>query len=454
MLERAGRRALDRLAYEDAADRFDRALDALTLADAEDASGPVLVARGDALSRAGEPDAARESFSAARTLALRRSDPALLAQAALGFAGLGISIVDLDASAIARLEEALERVEDLALRSRVQARLAVELYYAPDRGRSEALSADAVQSARASGDATALASALGARHVALWRPDRVDERLAVAEEMTAAAQEAGDRHAELQARNWRVTDLFELGDMPAWRQETARHARLAEELRLPAFQWYTPLWAATEAMLAGRYDEADRLVAEAEESGKRAGDRNAELFASMVRFCARIEREDFDETDIEFVEDKIANSATGISYRGSYGWILAGLGQTDRAREEFRTAMTLPHPFDANWLSFQTECAETAVLTDDATYAATLYERLTPYAGRPATAGRAVVSYGAIDRHLGGLAFVLGRNDDAIRHLENAIRLNDALGCTVWRARAERLLERIAASGRCCDPPP
>ena len=294
MLERAGRRALDRLAYEDAADRFDRALDALTLADAEDESGPVLLARGDALSRAGDPDAARASFSAARTLALRQSDPVLLAQAALGFAGLGIAIVDLDASAIARLEEALERVEDLALRSRVQARLAVELYYAPDRGRSEALSADAVQSARASGDATALASALGARHVALWRPDRVDERLAVADEMTAAAHKAGDRHAELQACNWRVTDLFELGDMPAWREETARHAQLGQELRLPAFQWYTPLWAATEAMLAGRYDDAERLVAEAEESGRRAGDRNAELFASMVRFNARIQREDFE----------------------------------------------------------------------------------------------------------------------------------------------------------------
>ncbi len=164
--------------------------------------------------------------------------------------------------------------------------------------------------------------------MALWRPT-LDERLTVADEMTAAAQEAGDRHAELQARNWRVTDLFELGDVPAWREETARHAQLAQALRLPAFQWYTPLWAATEAMLAGRYDEAERLVAEAEESGRRAGDRNAELFAIMVRFCARIEREDFDEADVEFAEDKIANSATGISYRGSYAWILAGLGQTD-----------------------------------------------------------------------------------------------------------------------------
>ena len=75
MLVRAGHRALDRLAYEDAAERFDRALDALELAGAEDDSGPVLLARGDALLRAGEPDAARAAFTAARALALRRSDP-------------------------------------------------------------------------------------------------------------------------------------------------------------------------------------------------------------------------------------------------------------------------------------------------------------------------------------------------------------------------------------------
>ena len=444
MLVRAGHRALDRLAYEDAAERFDRAIEALELAGAEDDSGPVLLARGDALLRAGEPDAARSAFTAARALALRRRDDALLAEAALGFSGLGIAIVDLDAEAIARLEEALERVEEGALRSRVQARLAVELYYAPGCSRSEELSADAVATARACGDTSALASALSARHVGLWRPDRVQERLAVAGEMIAAAREAGDRHAELQAHNWRVADLFELGDMPAWREETARHARLAEELRLPVFQWYTPLWAAVEAMLAGRYDDVERLSAEAEEAGLRAGDRNAELFAGMVRFCAQLEREAFDEIDIEFVEEKIANSPVGLAYRGSYAWILAGLGEAERAREELRETMALPHAFDANWLSLEAECAETSVLIEDASHAATLYERLAPYAGRPATAGRAVSSYGAVDRVLGGLAALLGRDDNAMRHLEDAIRLNDTLGCTVWREHAERHLARIA----------
>jgi len=443
MLVRAGHRALARLAYEDAAERFERALEALDLADAQEEAGLVLLARGDALLRAGDLEAARAAFTEARDVGLRRDDRALLAQAALGFAGLGIAIVDLDAEAIARLEEALERVEDGALRSRLEARLAVELYYAPDRMRSEALSADAVDTAHAARDASALASALGARHVALWRPDRVEERLAVAGDMIAAARDAGDRHAELQGHNWRVTDLFELGDMAGWEDETARHARLAEELRLPVFAWYTSLWRAVRAMLAGRYDEAQGLGAEAEEAGVRAGDRNAALFVGLVRFCAQLEREAYDEMDMGFVEDKIANSPAGIAYRGGYTWVLAGRGETERARHELHAVMALPHAFDANWLSLQAECAEASILVKDATHVATLYERLLPYAGRPVTAGRSVCSYGAVDRVLGGLADLDGRRDDAVRHLQDAVRINAALGCSVWRERSERAQARI-----------
>jgi hypothetical protein len=84
---------------------------------------------------------------------------------------------------------------------------------------------------------------------------------------------------------------------------------------------------------------------------------------------------------------------------------------------------------------------------DDPTHASVLYERLSPYAGRPATAGRAVWSSGAVDRLLGGLAALLGRKTDAVRHLEDAIRINDRLGCTVWREHAERQLARILDSG-------
>jgi hypothetical protein len=444
LLVRAGHRALAGLAYEDAAEHFERALEALELAGGEADAGPVLLALGDALLRAGEPASARARFTAAARLARRRDDPVLLAEAALGYAGLGIAIVDLDTETIARLEAALDALGPgfPVLRSRLLARLAVELYYAPDRRRSETLSAEAVVAA--AGDPSAQAAALNARHVALWRPDRVEERLRTADEMIAAARAAGEPQLELQAHNWRVLDLFELGEMTACRAQIARHNRLADELRLPSFQWYAPLWAASEAALAGRFAEAERLAAEARAAGERAGDGNAELFAGMVEELLHWQRLDYDRSDLAFVLDKVANSPAGPAYQSYVVWILAARGHEAEAKQQLSEWIERDLAFDANWLSAQAEVAEAIVLLEDPTHAQRIYDRLAPYAGRPATSGRAVMSYGAIDRHLGGLAAVLGRYDAAVDHLRAAIARNAELGCTVWQHHSEQWLERLA----------
>jgi hypothetical protein len=41
------------------------------------------------------------------------------------------------------------------------------------------------------------------------------------------------------------------------------------------------------------------------------------------------------------------------------------------------------------------------------------------------------------------LTALLGRKDEAVRHLEDAIRLNESFGCAVWRTRAQRDLTQI-----------
>jgi hypothetical protein len=197
---------------------------------------------------------------------------------------------------------------------------------------------------------------------------------------------------------------------------------------------------AVEALLAGRYDESERLTAEAEAAGVRAGDRNAELFAGMVRFNAQLERGAFGEMDMAFVEDRIAHSQAGPAYRSSYAWILAALGDTARARAELDAVMASRQAFDANWLSSQAESAEACMLLGAADHAAVLYERLLPYAGRPATAGRAACSFGSVDRHLGGLAALLGREADAERHLRAAAARDEEMGCTVWAERSRAAL--------------
>jgi hypothetical protein len=234
--------------------------------------------------------------------------------------------------------------------------------------------------------------------------------------------------------------------MPACREEIARHARLAEELRLPSFTWYAPLWAATRAALAGRFAEAERLAAEARAAGERAGDGNAELFAGMVRELIHCQRGDFARTDMDFLLDKVANSPAGPAYQGYLVWTLAALGRENEARRNLEEWLRRDLAFDANWISAQAEAAEALVLLGDPTHARRIHDRLAPYAGRPATSGRAVMSYGAIDRHLGGLAALLGDTAAAIAHLRAGIDRDAELGCAVWRLHGLRALHRLAPS--------
>jgi tetratricopeptide (TPR) repeat protein len=441
-LRRAGEHALAMLAYEEAAELFARALEVA------DDKGPLLLARGDALLRAGEPAAARACFSEAAALARAGGDPALLARAALGHAGLGVTIIDLDEAAVALLEEALAALgeSEPVLRSELLARLAVELYYAPSRDRSEALSSQAVAVARLGDSPRAVAAALNARHVALWRPDRLRERRDTADAMIEAARAAGDAALELQARNWRVVDLFEAGDIAEWRAEVRRHGELAARLRMPTFTWYTPLWAAVEAVHAGHWDEGVALRERARADGRRAGDRNADLFADMLIGTEVMMRGTWEAFDVALVAEKIATSPAGMAWRSSYAWMLAATGRPDAAREHVALIVAddfAALPFDANWSAAMGEIAEACALLGDAEPAAAVYARLLPYAGGTLTAGRAVGSYGSTERLLAGLAAVLGRPDEAVARHEAALRFNEAAGFTVWAEHSRRALGHI-----------
>jgi tetratricopeptide (TPR) repeat protein len=302
--------------------------------------------------------------------------------------------------------------------------------------------------AREAGDRRAVAAALNARHVALWRPDRLAERLAAAEEMIEVADEP---HLELQARNWRVVDLFEALDMAEWRAEVARHGELAARLRMPAFTWYTPLWAAVEAVHAGRWAQAAELRERARREGMRAGDRNAHLFGEMVSFAEIIMRGTWDALDLDLLHDKIATSPAGMAWRCSYTWLLAATGRPDAAREQFALIAAddfAALPFDVNWASGMGELASACIELRDPELAAALYERLLPYADRALTAGRAISSFGSTQRLLGGLAAVLGRVDEARARLEAAIRRNEETGFTVWAEHARGALADLIVPSR------
>jgi DNA-binding SARP family transcriptional activator len=419
---------------------------------------PLLVARlqcalGEALQQAEGDAEARPAFEAAGAAARRVGDGGLLARAALGLAGQGVTILTVDRERVLLVEEALAALpgDEHELRSRLQARLAIELAYHGDVQRRERLSSEAVAAARASGDARATAAALGARHVVLWGPDHTPERLELADEMLTLARRADDAALELQARTWRIVDLDELGDGPALEAELDAYADTAARTRLTVYAWYVPAWRSARAYLAGRGAEADRLRRQAVELGRRAGDANVG-FVRLIQWAFLLADGRLDEFDIEWHRERMRVSPAGWAYRCMYVWMLAMTGQEAEARRELASqrAAGAPGawPRDTNWLSAVNELSEAAALLGEQELGAELESLLDPFAGRMVTSVRGLHCQGSVMGALGRLAELRGDLRLAADRYERAIGLEERAGAFIWAThRRLRLGELLLRGG-------
>jgi tetratricopeptide (TPR) repeat protein len=427
----AAHEATAALAHSDAAAHLAAAL----AADPPTRDRPeLLIALGHAYDRAGERDAARASFAEAAALARARRDAALLSKASLGFAGLAVVVAAPDPELTELLEEALEATpaQEPSTRARLRARLAVECYYS-DPAAAESLSERAVSDARASGDPGALAAALNAHRVALWRPAHAQSRLDVVDEMIVAAEAAGDRESVLQARNWRVVDLWELARMDAVRREIDGYERLADELGLPHYRWYVPLWRASLALLAGRWDEGRALTAQADALGRRAADPNAPLHARIQRNFSLSAQFRVAEFDRDWSLEQADSAPVPEPWLATVAQIDARSGRHDSARHLLERLTAAGVRMDVNWLQ---ACllADAAADLGDAPAAACLHERLEPYADLFPVIARGAGCYCSTELYLGRLAGTLGRLDEAEARLRRAVATNDAAGSPTFAA--------------------
>jgi DNA-binding SARP family transcriptional activator len=441
---RAAHHCIAQLAYEDAAATAAAALEAL------DAGGgalraDVLLVRGEALLRCGDEAAAREAFGAAAAIARDAGDAERLGRAALGASGLGVTIIAVDEWVVGLLREALGAVtEDGPLRARLLARTAIETYYVSTPPQRKATGDEAVRVAQRSLDPAALVAALNARRVALWSAAYLTERLDTAAEMVAAAERARDVEGVLQGRNWLVADLLEAGEVDAAGAEVERHEALADRLRLPAYQWWGPMWRSTLAIAAGRVGEAEALIGEFAAIGARTADRNALLYAEVQRFVLAMMG--FGEPPPIASLDRERDRPADYAYRAGYAWYLATRGEADGARE--LVAWIAADDWarladDMNRLAALCEVAQAIVIAGDATHAAGAYDRLAPYAARNVVNARGAGGYGSAELHLGLLAALLGRDADARAHLAAAVERNTALGADAWTAASRAALEAL-----------
>jgi tetratricopeptide (TPR) repeat protein len=450
---RAGERAAGQLAYEDAANCYRRALDALALTQVADESlrGRLLLLLGESQRKSGDPGA-KTTLKEATDAARMGAAASVLADAALLYAGpiqASTAVLRADQSLeISLLEEAaaLLSPEDPLL-VRVLARLAVALFWVFRRDDSLVLSERALGLARRGTDPAALSAALSAHRYATWAPGNALERLEGAREIQRLARKAGDREQELEAISWMLMDLIELGDGPAANESLDAYVGLAQELKQPRYVGMGRQFLALREITEGRFESGGALAQEAMEIGQQIQNPDAmSWFAAqmVVIWRATGALKQFESAIRDAVEIAPVPAA-----RAGLTLILVDLGLRDEARVQLDAMAAHDFtdlPRDLIFLQTTATLAEVAWSLGDRPRAERLYDILSPFAAFNALSGPPPLNvWGPIPLFLGMLLSTLGRHEEAEHQFTVAIRMCDALNANPLKANTQHVYASMLA---------
>jgi tetratricopeptide (TPR) repeat protein len=469
---RAGERAMETHAYEEAAAEYERALDALPFAGPDEALRCELLLRlGAARVRAGRYPEAKESHLQAAEISRTLGVPEQLARAALGFGEPQVEGGLVNRQLVALLNEALDALgpDDSPLRVRLLARLSVELTFSDEAELIESLSRQAVEMARRLGHVATLGAALDARWMAVWGPDGLDERSALADETLHLAQETGDRELELVGRAQRAAGALESGDFRTVEADIAAYARLADEFRMPVRQWTETSMRAMRALLQGSFEEAERLAGE----GLALQPERLNVRWAHLNQVALLRWQQGRLGELRETWQTLVERFPGAGF--ARGWLAladAEGGNGDDARRGLWPVVehVLQHRRNGLWLPAFALASLVSAHLDDAEAAGRLYPVALPYANHviAMTMEQPVVCFGSASLYLGLLATIASRWVEAEEHFDAALWTHDRLGATPFvactqyeyarmlvrrgrdgdRSRALELLDRVAATAR------
>src|SRR5262249_4870394 len=158
----------------------------------------------------------------------------------------------------------------------------------------------ALVQARTLADERVLAAALHARRIAIWGPDELPARLAIATELMHVAARAGDAELELEGRQWRLRALLEQGQAGAVDAQRRREHARAVELRQPSLRYKANNWQAARAVLEGRFAAVEAAVQGWLEEGSRAKNQYVHIDATLLQFSLRNAQGRLGELTAEF----------------------------------------------------------------------------------------------------------------------------------------------------------
>ncbi|MEA2467908.1 MAG: eukaryotic-like serine/threonine-protein kinase, partial [Thermoleophilaceae bacterium] len=454
----AAKRAVSLMAYEEGADLYESALQALELKQPTPGRhhGELMVKLAHAQTRAAEGHLAKDNYRRAALLARELGDHDLFAEAAEGLSGWQ-EVGKIDHEAIGLIEEALELLgeHDSTVRARLLARLAIAVYFVSPT-RREQLARDAVAMARRVGDPATLAFALNDAHFVLHGPGSDRDRVALATELIEVAERAGDHEFATEGRGMRLIDLLEAGDIQRVDREIPIYDREAAGLRQPNYKRYALIRLAMKELLAGRFENVERLLEKfSPETARHGLEPNTLQAFGVVTFALRRDQGQLEEVEATF--RRFVDEYPAVpGWRAGLAVLYRELDREADARREFDLLAEDDFaiiPKDANWIASMALISEVAHYLNDVPRAAWLYDRLLPYAKRNIVVGGGWTCHGNAERFLGLLAHTLGRYEAADRHFRAGRIANASIGAHPLVAigryeHARLLLDRNAPGDR------
>jgi class 3 adenylate cyclase/tetratricopeptide (TPR) repeat protein len=407
----------------------------------------LLTQLGTAERQAGDPEH-RETLLRACRLAQRADDTDRLVAAALANnSGTFSRFQGMDHERIGMLEAALAAIGPVGSddrRALLLGTLANELTYSGDYARRRELAEGALRSARATGNPGLLVRVANLAFYPLWVPDTLPERLALTEESLAALPVAGDPLARFWTSQSGLLNLVQAGRVADAAPLLDAICEQADRLAQPALRWRALHTEAAWLLLAGDPDAAEPIARAALDVGDRAGEPEATVYWKSQELVIRWQRSTLDALSarIKGTAPRPPNATASLAL------VFAETGREPEAAallDALAERGLVDVPIDPAYVSFLALSSEAAARLGHEAAATLLYQRVLPLADQVAFDG--VMALGGLRHHLGALAGVLGRPEEAAEHLRAAIDLHRHIGAPFFEARSRCALAAVAPGG-------
>ncbi|TDB83479.1 ATPase [Actinomadura sp. KC216] len=433
LLEAAARDAGDRLAFEEAAGHYRRALER---AGRDSVAGlRVALDLGNQLRALGDHDGSRRIFDETVAAARASGGPERLARVAVG-----LHLYDEDAERSAFKIELLREAHDLLVRTGD----------GPSAGSGSAdhlakeLAVHLGAAAEEAGDDEELSFTLWARYALIWGPDGAVEREALTRVMTEVGRRTGDQMMEYFAGSLRWVALLEQGD-PRFLDQYHDFVAMAERNGRPRFSLASMADQSIISGFLGRFAAADELLDQVDAFGSRPLAEWTVMFKHL-RWALRLLEGRFDDSDeVHRALNEVAHpfarllEALTAVQRGDVRAALAHVRQYEGVAEPY------PPTVMPMWLRLQ---AQVAADLRDPELCAKARADLAPFAGLWAVSMCGCDIGGPMSHWTALLDLAEERWDDAVAGFTEARRSADLLRSRPWSIEASsRLAEALLGRG-------